>query len=84
MDFDDVAIVEGEFRHGNEGAVAHDQHVPARQLEEALDIGDEFAVLRLPSHGSRPFRPNWPLRPMAMTARTSGMMESPKVRHSQS
>ena len=44
MNFDDVAVLEGKVRHRREGAVAHDEHVAARQLEETLDIGDIFAA----------------------------------------
>jgi hypothetical protein len=44
MNLDDVAVLEGEARYGGERAVTHDEHVPARQLEETLDIGDIFAA----------------------------------------
>jgi hypothetical protein len=40
----DCSIPEGKVRHRGEGAVAYDEHVAARQLEETLDIGDIFAV----------------------------------------
>jgi hypothetical protein len=44
MNFDDVPVLEGKVRYGGEGAVTHDEHVPARQLEETLDIGHIFAA----------------------------------------
>jgi hypothetical protein len=44
MNLDDVAVLEGKVRYGDEGAVTHDENMPARQLEEALDIGDVFAA----------------------------------------
>src|SRR6516165_1451151 len=44
MNLDDVTVLEGKIRHRGEGAVTHDEHVAARQLEETLDIGDIFAA----------------------------------------
>ena len=43
-ELDDVAVLEGKVRYGDEGAVTHDENMPARQLEETLDIGDVFAA----------------------------------------
>ena len=44
MNLQDIAILESKFRHRGEGAVAHDDHVAARELEEPLDIGEIFAA----------------------------------------
>ena len=44
MNLQDIAVIEGKFRHRGEGAVAHDDHVAARELEETLDISDIFAA----------------------------------------
>src|SRR6476646_9254751 len=44
MNLQDIAILESKFRHRGESAVAHDDHVAARELEETLDIGDIFAA----------------------------------------
>jgi hypothetical protein len=44
MNLDDVAVLECKVRRRGEGAVAHDEHVAARQLEETLDVGDIFAA----------------------------------------
>jgi hypothetical protein len=41
MNLNDVAVFEGKARHRGEGAVAHDEDVAARQLD---DIGDIFAA----------------------------------------
>jgi hypothetical protein len=39
-----IAVLEGKVRHRGEGALAHDDHVAARELEETLDISDIFAA----------------------------------------
>src|SRR5262249_4473699 len=44
MNLQDIAVLEGKVRHRGEGAVAHDDHVTARELEETLDISDIFAA----------------------------------------
>ena len=44
MNLDDVAVLEGKVWHRGKGAVAHDEHMPARQLEETLNIGNIFAA----------------------------------------
>jgi hypothetical protein len=44
MNLDDVAVLEGKVWHRGKGTVAHDEHMPARQLEEPLNIGDLFAA----------------------------------------
>src|ERR1700720_1312351 len=44
MNLQDIAVLEGKVRHRGEGAVAHDDHVAAREFEETLDISDVFAA----------------------------------------
>src|SRR6516165_11619513 len=44
MNLKDIAVLEGKVRHRGEGAVAHDDHVAAREREETLDISDIFAA----------------------------------------
>src|SRR5215831_11005488 len=44
MNLQDIAVLEGKVRHRGEGAVAHDDHVAARELEKTLDISDIFAA----------------------------------------
>jgi hypothetical protein len=44
MNLDDLTIFKGKVRHRDEGAVAHDEHVTARQFEKTLNIGDVFAA----------------------------------------
>ena len=44
INLDDVAVLEGKVWYGDEGAMTHDEHVAARQLEETLDVGDIFAA----------------------------------------
>ena len=47
MNLDDVAVLEGKVWHRGKGAVAHDEHVAAREFEETLDISDIFAAVCL-------------------------------------
>jgi hypothetical protein len=44
MNLDDVAVLEGKVWHRGKGAVPHDEHVAAGQLEETFNIGDIFAA----------------------------------------
>jgi hypothetical protein len=44
MNLQDIAVLEGKVRHRGEGALAHDDHVAAREFEETLDISDIFAA----------------------------------------
>ena len=48
MNLQDIAVLEGKVRHRGEGAVAHVDHVSARELEETLDISNIFAAAITP------------------------------------